>query len=119
MFSVATNTKYISKSSGEEKTLTFWHKVHIWGSEKIKEMNDNLVTGCKVRVLGAMNYSSFTPQGSDRKITIAFINPESVTVLRRPAALEQETQRQPAPKWPEPIKADPMTKKQAEDDLPF
>jgi len=58
-FSLATNSSWIDKESGEQKTTTQWHNIVVWSTGLIKVISDYLKQGTKVLVEGELQYRSW------------------------------------------------------------
>jgi single-strand DNA-binding protein len=111
-FSIAISEKYKDKTSGEQKEVTEWVNIVMFG--KLAEIaGEYLGKGSKVYVEGKLKTEKYTDKNGVEKYTTKVVA-EKMDMLSSKGESKPATSRPEAPPMPEKGRFDDM-----EDDIPF
>ena len=119
-FTLATNSQYLDKSTGEVKEITAWHNLVMYGEKPADVIKKYVKKGNPLHVVGHLAYRRWTDNDNvQHNFTQVVI--DSFTLLsRRPASLPNEVAPDPSAESgaaPTSVEADSDT--ELTDDSPF
>jgi single-strand DNA-binding protein len=95
-FSVATNSSYKNKDTGEYVTHTEWHRCIVFG--KFSEFAATLKKGAHVQVEGDIRHTEYTPKKAKKPVRTDSIRVTSILKLdRAEKASAEELENGPLP----------------------
>jgi single-strand DNA-binding protein len=95
-FSVATNSSYKNKDTGEYVTHTEWHRCIVFG--KFSEFAATLKKGAHVQVEGDIRHTEYTPKKAKKPVRTDSIRVTSILKLdRAERASAEELENEPLP----------------------
>jgi single-strand DNA-binding protein len=119
-FTLATNSQYVDKSTGEVKETTAWHNLVMYGEKPADVIRKHVKKGNPLHVIGHLAYRRWTDNDNvQHNFTQVVI--DSFTLLsRRPASPPNEAPLEPAgDNGTAPISVEADNGTELTDDSPF